>query len=64
MRHPALASFDRPGWRADIVERLERRWIGAGLAYAAVFTAVPLVAPSATFGSASLSFFRCSVSAP
>jgi hypothetical protein len=41
----ALAQFDWPGWRADVVERLDWRWIGAGSAYAAVFTAVPFVGP-------------------
>ena len=41
----ALAQFDWPGWRGDVVERLDRRWIGAGLAYAAVVTALPFVGP-------------------
>jgi len=41
----ALAQFDWPGWRADVVERLDRRWIGAGSAYAAVVTAMPFVGP-------------------
>ena len=45
MSRSALAQFDWPGWRADVVERLDRRWIGAGSAYAAVFTAVPFVGP-------------------
>lgn len=40
MSRSALAQFDWPGWRADVVERLDRRSIGAGLAYAAVLTAM------------------------
>jgi hypothetical protein len=39
MSRSALAQFDWRGWRADVVERLDRRWIGAALAYAATFTA-------------------------
>jgi hypothetical protein len=38
MSGSALARFDWPGWRADVVERLDRRSIGAGLAYAAALT--------------------------
>jgi hypothetical protein len=45
MSRSELAQFDWPGWRADVVERLDRRWIGAGSAYAAVFTAMPFVGP-------------------
>jgi len=42
MSRPA---FDWPGWRAAVVERLDRRSIGAGSAYAAVVTAVTFVGP-------------------
>jgi hypothetical protein len=35
MSRSALARFDWPGWRADVVERLDRRSVSAGLAYAA-----------------------------
>jgi len=38
MSGSALARFDWPGWRADVVQRLDRRSIGAGLAYAAALT--------------------------
>ena len=47
MSRSALAQFDWRGWRADVVERLDRRWIGAALAYAAVLTAVILVGDNA-----------------
>jgi hypothetical protein len=45
MSRSELVRFDWPGWRADVVERLDRRWIGAGSAYAAVFTAMAFVGP-------------------
>jgi hypothetical protein len=36
MSPSALARFDWPGWRADVVERLDRRSLGAGSAWVAV----------------------------
>ena len=47
MSRPGLSQFDWRGWRADVVERLDRRWIGAGSAYAAVATALQFVGPGA-----------------
>jgi hypothetical protein len=47
MSRPGLSQFDWRGWRTDVVERLDRRWIGAGSAYAAVATALPFVGPGA-----------------
>ncbi len=57
MSHSASAPLDWPGWRADIVERLDRRWIGAGSAYAAVFTGVPIVGPGSDHQFAALVFY-------
>ena len=45
MNRSAPAKFDWPGWRADVVERLDRRSVGAGSAYAAAITAVTFVGP-------------------
>lgn len=33
-----MSGFDWRAWRADVAARLDRRWIGAALAYAAVLT--------------------------
>jgi hypothetical protein len=43
MSRSALAPFDWPGWRADVVERLDRRSIIAGLAFAVVWSALNFV---------------------
>jgi hypothetical protein len=43
-RAPLLQAW--PGWRADVVERLDRRSIGAGTAYAVLSIAVTFVHPS------------------
>jgi hypothetical protein len=43
MSRSALAQFDWRGWRADVVERLDRRSIGAGSAYVAVNVAMTFV---------------------
>jgi hypothetical protein len=57
MSRSALAPFDWARWRADVAERLDRRWIGAGSAYAAVFTATPFVGPSSGHELAAFTFF-------
>ena len=51
MSRSALARFDWRGWRADVVERLDRRSIGAALAWVAIFTALTLLGQSATFAA-------------
>jgi len=45
MSRSALARFDWPGWRADVVERLDLRSIGVGSAWAAALTAESLMGP-------------------
>ena len=57
MSRSALAQFDWCGWRADIVERLDRRWIGAALAYAAVLSAVLVVGDNAGHELAAFVFY-------
>jgi hypothetical protein len=57
MSRPALPHFDGRGWRADVVERLDRRWIGAALAYAAAFTIAPLVGDNAGHERAAFIFY-------
>jgi len=43
MSRSALARFDWPGWRADVVERLDRRSIVAGSVFAVAWMALELV---------------------
>jgi hypothetical protein len=57
MRHSALTSFDWRGWPADVVARLDRRWIGAATAYAAVLTAVIVVGDNGDHELAAFIFF-------
>lgn len=45
MSRSPSARFDWPAWRADVVERLDRRSLGAGLAYALLATALSFVGP-------------------
>jgi hypothetical protein len=45
MSRSARAQFDWPGWRADVVQRLDRRSIGAGSAYAAALTVLIYAGP-------------------
>jgi len=47
----ASARFDWRGWRADVVERLDRRSIGAALAWVAILTALTLLGQSASFAA-------------
>jgi len=46
MSRSALAQFDWRGWRADVVERLDRRSIVAALAYVALAVALTSVGPA------------------
>jgi hypothetical protein len=57
MSHSALAQFDWRGWRADVVQRLDRRSIGAGLAYAAIWTSLTFVGPSTDHDLAAFVFY-------
>ena len=43
MSRSALAPFDWPGWRTDVVDRLDRRSIGAGSAFAAVWATLSII---------------------
>jgi hypothetical protein len=45
MSRSALAQFDWRGWRADVVERFDRRSIGAVFAWVAVTAALTVVGP-------------------
>jgi len=45
MSGSASARFDWPGWRADVFERVDRRSIGVGSAWATACTAGALVGP-------------------
>lgn len=45
MSRSALARIDWAGWRADVVERLDRRAIGIALAFVAVCVPLSLVGP-------------------
>jgi len=51
MSRSALERFDWRGWRADVVERLDRRSIGATLAWLAILTALTLFGQSASFAA-------------
>ena len=51
MSRPASARFDWRGWRADVVERLDRRSIVAALAWVAILTALTLLGQSASFAA-------------
>lgn len=53
----ALAPFDWRGWRADVVARLDRRWVGAAAAYAALLTAVLVVGDNAGHERAAFIFY-------
>jgi hypothetical protein len=57
MNGSALAQFDWRGWRADVVARLDRRWVGAATAYAATLTAVLVVGDNAGHELAAFIFY-------
>lgn len=57
MSGSALAPFDWRGWRGDVVERLDRRWIGVASAYAAVLTVVIVVGDNAGHELAAFIFY-------
>lgn len=57
MSGSALAQFDWRAWRADVVARLDRRWIGAASAYAAVLSAVIVVGDNAGHELAAFIFY-------
>jgi hypothetical protein len=52
MSRSASAPFDWPGWRADVVARLDRRSIIAGLAFAVVWSALNFVGHRNEWGDA------------
>jgi hypothetical protein len=57
MSRSTLAPVDWRRWRADVVARLDRRWIGAASAYAAVLTAVIVVGDNAGHELAAFIFY-------
>ena len=61
MSRSALAQFDWRGWRADVVERLDWRWIGAGLAWVAIASVMILLGPDDASVVASYTLFKFSV---
>ena len=61
MSSAASARFDGPGWRADVVERLDRRSIGGVAAWLAVSMGLQLVGPNDAGGVALHALFMVSM---
>lgn len=61
MSRSASAQFDWPGWRVDVVERLDRRSIGVASAWVAASMALQLVGPNDAGGVALHALFIVSL---